>query len=218
MGYKYHQFILKSFLYAVFENIICNLRIDSTQWVIKKVNVSFRIHGPSQTYSCFLSSGYIDSSFANNCIGTLCEFFDIVNQARIFESFCKQLLIPLFPEKDIVLDGSWIYKRFLLNVGNGTSDIASAWALPCFFHNWMEKRSLSTSYLANNNQKIIVFQIYINVTYLLISKLFNCEAGSLLRCLHHWLVFWHSETPTNRCILDWNVDIWWIFNLCVPGC
>ena len=77
MGYQDDHLVFQEAFDAVIENVVGNLWVDGTEWIIQKIDISFGVNSPGQTDSCFLSARYVDTSFSYYCIRAIRKLFDI---------------------------------------------------------------------------------------------------------------------------------------------
>ena len=106
MSDQYHKLVLECTSNAFIEDIVCDLRIDSTQRVIKKYDFSLRVDSASKAYPRLLSTRDIDASLADRRVLSIFKVLDIVIQAGSFQSCLKSSLIILLSKENIFFDGS----------------------------------------------------------------------------------------------------------------
>ena len=134
MCYQNHNFVFQDSSDAVFENVMGNLWIDSTQWIIQKIYVSIRIHRSRKTYPCLLSSRDVDSPLSNDSLSTFFESLNILDKLRCSQCIVKLGLIKLKTHQYVLFYTARYNERFLLNISNSSINLMSSLTQPSLLH------------------------------------------------------------------------------------
>ena len=155
MSHKNNAFMFKCSQYPFIEDVICNSRIYSWKWIIKKIYICILVDSSCKTNSSFLTSRNVDTSVANNCFPTIWEVWKI-----FFEWGSKYCLLVAcftkFKSKNyIIFNSCWVNERLLLHIRNASSHYMLTFEFICLIHDWVEQRCLPRSNLAYNNKKAL---------------------------------------------------------------
>lgn len=102
----------------LFEDFLLDIGIEGRYGVIHQHDGPVRVHSSCETYSCFLTSGQIDTFFTNFCHVTSREDLQVSLELTHFDCLFVLLLVEREAEEDVISDGLVLDPWILLNIGN----------------------------------------------------------------------------------------------------